>query len=339
VAASAKHFPGHGDTSVDSHRELPVIERDFESFSKLELPPFQNLIKSGVWSVMTGHLAAPKLAAHFGASAEEQELPASLSYALTTTLLREHLGFEKVVVTDAFEMRAITEGFGADEAALLAFKAGADVLLMTPDPISTFNALANALETGRISSKEVEERVYRIRKLKKKTQVDISEIQPERLAEYAPEHARLASEIARKVIELTGNVQLKGANMLILTDDRPDAINKSKKFETMMKPFVSEIKMFTPLNWSQNAMQIGRDTILVTFHRARGYVNPEMAVVSVPSVMREIAASFGTPKGMILFGSPYLDSEFETRPEFVMKTSSESGASIMAAAELLQHQK
>lgn len=339
VASSAKHFPGHGDTSVDSHRELPVIERDFESFSKLELPPFQSLIKRGVWSVMTGHLAAPKLAAHFGASSEEQELPATLSYALTTTLLREHLGFGEVVVTDAFEMRAITERFGAAEAALLAFEAGADVLLMTPDPVFTFNALANAVETGRISSDGIEERVHRIRKLKEKTRITISEIHPDRLAEYAPEHARLASEIARKAIEMTGDVQLTDSNMIILTDDRPDAINKSKKFETMMKPFVSDIKMFTPLNWSQNAMQISRDTILITFHRARGYVNPEMAVVSVPSVVREIAASFGTPKGMILFGSPYLDSEFETRPEFVMKTFSESDASIMAAAELLQHQK
>ena len=343
VSASAKHFPGHGDTSVDSHRELPFIERDFESMNHLELPPFEALVKRGVWSVMTGHLAAPKLAAYFGASGEEQNLPATLSYALTTALLRKHLGFDGVIVTDALEMRAITERFGANEAALLAFEAGTDILLLPIDPVSTFNALVRAVESGRISSDDVRKRAERIHKLKDKTQVDISAIHPERLAEYAPEHLRLAKEIASKAIELTGKVHFDGASMIILTDDRPDAIRKAKAFETMMKPFVSEIKMFTPVNWSQDRMNVDRNTILVTFHRARGYVNPEIAAVSTLFVVREIAARLLqeaiAPRGIICFGSPYLDSEFQTRPEFVMKTFSESTASIEAAAERLQSQK
>lgn len=341
VAASAKHFPGHGDTSVDSHQELPIIERDFESISTLELPPFEALIKRGVWSVMTGHLAAPKLAAHFGASGEEQNLPATLSYALTTKLLREHFGFDGVIVTDAFEMRAITERFGADEAALLAIEAGTDVLLMPIDPITTYNALADAVKSGRISSNNIQERVDRIQLLKERTRIDISEINPERLVEYAQEHSRLANEIAYKSIELIGNVKLNGASMIILTDDRPDAVNKAKTYETMMKPFVSSIKIITPANWMREPMQIGKDSILATFHRMRGYVNAEIAVVSVPSVVRELAALCNTIalRGMILFGSPYLDAEFEIPPAFVMKTFSESSASVAAAAERIQQQK
>jgi beta-N-acetylhexosaminidase len=340
VAASAKHFPGHGDTSVDSHRELPIIERDFESFDMLELPPFQTLIKDSVWSVMTGHLAAPQLAVHFGASTESQNLPATLSPALTTTLLREQLGFDGVIVTDALEMRAITEHFGADEAALLAFEAGADVLLMPTNSVSTFNALSNAIEAGMISSDDVRRRVDRIRNLKEKTRVDIFSIQPERLAEYASEHLRLANEIARKAMETVGKINLNGANMVVLTDDRPNAMNKSKIFETLLKPFVLEVKMFTPANWSQEGMEIGMDTILVTFHRARGYVSPLNESISVPSVIRAMATLFSdkgiAPRGMILFGSPYLDAEFKVLPEFVMKTFSESNASIAAVAEILK---
>ncbi len=339
VAATAKHFPGHGDTSVDSHRELPVITRDWESFRNLELPPFQALIKHGVSSVMTGHLAAPKLAAHFGAPVGEQNLPATLSHTLTTSLLREQLGFDGVIVTDALEMRAITQHFGADEAALLAFEAGADVLLMPHDAASAFDVLVDALDSGRITMNEVQKRAGRIRELKEKTRIEISSIQPERLQEYADEHALLAEEIARKAIELIGNIHLNGAKMIILTDDRPEAIHKSKMFEELMSPFVSGIEIITPAKWAEGTVQMDRDTILVTFHRARGYVNPKMDVVSVPSIVRAMAVLLGTiaPRGLILFGSPYLDSEFQMSPKFVMKTFSESNASMVATAERLQN--
>ena len=136
------------------------------------------LIKRGVWSVMTGHLAAPKLAAHFGASGDEKNFPATLSHTLTTKLLRDHLGFDGVIVTDAFEMRAITERYGPDEAAPLTIEAGTDVLLMPLDPVPTYNTLINAVKSGRISSDDVEERVHRIHRLKEKTRIDIFEIAP-----------------------------------------------------------------------------------------------------------------------------------------------------------------
>ena len=101
--------------------------------------------------------------------------------------------------------------------------------------------------------------------------------------------------------------------------------------------------MITATNWSRELMDIDGNTILVIFHRARGYVNPVSESISVPSVIRAMAASLSergiVPRGMILFGSPYLDAEFEVRPAFVMKTFSESSASIAAAAERFQQQK
>ncbi len=340
VVATAKHFPGHGDTDIDSHRKRPVIERSWESFEDLELPPFRALIRCGVSTVMTGHLAAPKLAAYFGANVQEQHLPATLSAALTTRLLRERLGFEGVIVTDALEMRAITEYFGADEAALFAFEAGADILLLTPDPLSTFNALVQALELGRISIEDVNKRVDRIRKLKLMTHLAIDSVHPERLAEYAAEHSVLSEEIARKAIKIRGNLRLDGVHIVILSDDRPEAIDKSKLFENLIRPFVSEVKVFTTKNWFSESANIGVDTILVTFHRARGYVDPVSERISVPTIIRAIATSSPEKgimlQGLILFGSPYLDSEFETSPSFVMKTFSESTVSIFAAVERLK---
>jgi beta-N-acetylhexosaminidase len=343
VAASAKHFPGHGDTSVDSHRELPIIDRDWETFYSLELPPFIDLIKQGVWSVMTGHLAAPKLATHFDARIEEQNIPATLSRSLTTTLLREQLGFDRVIVTDALEMRAISEHFGTNEASLLAFEAGADVLLLPPDSASAYHALNDALEKGRIRLDDVKKRVDRISKLKENTRVDISSVQPERLGDYETMHSDLAKEIARKAIEVSGNVCLDAAKIIILTDDRVDAIRKSKIFETLIQPFVLEAKSYTTANWSRELTDISDDTIIVTFHRARGYANPVQENVSVRSIIGEIATMLSAnelaPRGIILFGSPYLDSEFQIPPSFILKTFSESIASIMAAVERLkQHQ-
>jgi beta-N-acetylhexosaminidase len=340
VAAAAKHFPGHGDTSGDSHRELPIIEREWESFDRLELPPFQALIKQGVWSVMTGHLAAPKLATHLGASTSEQNLPATLSGGLTTILLREKLGFNGVIVTDALEMQAISKHFGTNEAALLAFESGADVLLLPFDPISTYNALEGALEHGRIGLDDVRKRVDRISTLKENTRVDISSINPERLSDYALEHSDLAKEIARKAIELTGDVRLESAKVIIITDDKPDAIRKTNIFEKIIVPFILEVKSFTTANWSSEAMEISQDTIIVTFHRARGYVNPIQGNRSVRSIFEDISASFFAnkiaPRGIILFGSPYLDSEFRIPPGFILKTFSESIASVEAVAERLQ---
>jgi hypothetical protein len=131
--------------------------------------------------------------------------------------------------------------------------------------------------------------------------------------------------------------------MMIITDDRPDAITKARMFETLLKPCVSEVKVITTMNVSREVMNINKNTILVTIHRARGYVNPIGDSVSIRSVITEIAASRREQgialRGIILFGSPYLDSEFQVPPAFVMKTFSESGASIAAAAERLQQEK
>ena len=124
VLACAKHFPGHGDTSTDSHLALPLIPHGRQRLEAVELPPFQAAIAAGVASVMTAHLQLPALDADY---------PATLSEPVLTGLLRRQLGFTGLVVTDALVMKAISAAYGPADAAELAFQAGADLILMPAD--------------------------------------------------------------------------------------------------------------------------------------------------------------------------------------------------------------
>ncbi|MEB3243496.1 MAG: glycoside hydrolase family 3 N-terminal domain-containing protein [Cyanobacteriota bacterium] len=148
VLACAKHFPGHGDTAVDSHLHLPVLPHSRERLESMELPPFRRAIAAGVASVMTAHLLLPQI---------DPDRPATLSATVLTQLLRHDLSFEGLVVTDALVMEAIAARHGAGEAALLALEAGADLVLMPQDPWLALEAILSAVRDGRLS----EERIWR----------------------------------------------------------------------------------------------------------------------------------------------------------------------------------
>ena len=153
--ATAKHFPGHGDTAADSHIDLPVIRADRARLESLELVPFRAAIAAGVGSVMTGHLNVPALE-------PDPNTPATLSQNILTGVLRKELGFEGLVITDAMDMGGITVRFSPGEAAVRAVGAGADCLLMPPVPDAAFEALQGAVKSGRISKQRLDESVRRI---------------------------------------------------------------------------------------------------------------------------------------------------------------------------------
>jgi beta-N-acetylhexosaminidase len=137
--ATAKHFPGHGDTAADSHIDLPVIHADKQRLETLELVPFRAAIAAGVGSVMTGHLSIPALE-------PDPDTPATLSSNILTGLLRHELGFQGLVITDAMDMGGITVRFAPGEAAVRAVLAGADALLMPPVPDAAFESLQHAVK-------------------------------------------------------------------------------------------------------------------------------------------------------------------------------------------------
>src|SRR5215210_5835399 len=179
VLATAKHFPGHGDTAVDSHRGLPVIDVARARLDSVELVPFRAAIKAGVGSVMTAHIGLPQVdptqvtplprEAIVRPSYAEREvfvenavLPGTLSPVVTTKLLRNELGFDGLVVTDALDMSGLTIYFKQDEAGVRAVLAGADMLLKPADPDAILRGLVEAVKGGRLTEKRIEESARRI---------------------------------------------------------------------------------------------------------------------------------------------------------------------------------
>ncbi|HET6675952.1 MAG TPA: beta-N-acetylhexosaminidase [Nitrospiraceae bacterium] len=160
VVACGKHFPGHGDTAADSHKELPVVAAPIQRLREVEWPPFEHAVQHGVASVMTAHVRYDAL---------DDRRPATLSSAIIQSLLREQLTYDGVVLTDDLEMHAIIDHYGIGEASVQAFLAGCDVLLICKDQereIAAIDAIEHAVKEGRISSARLETSLARIAKLK-----------------------------------------------------------------------------------------------------------------------------------------------------------------------------
>ncbi len=153
VLTCAKHFPGHGDTDLDSHLELPRIDHDLTRLEAVEFPPFQAAIAAGVASVMTAHLEVPAIDAH--------EIT-TFSHAVNTEWLRDRWGFEGLIVTDALVMGAIVDRYGNGEVAVKAIEAGADLLMMPVDAVEAIQAIQAAIESGRLTRDRIEASVTRI---------------------------------------------------------------------------------------------------------------------------------------------------------------------------------
>ncbi|MFF8971418.1 glycoside hydrolase family 3 protein [Streptomyces sp. NPDC014995] len=158
VAATAKHFPGHGDTTVDSHYGFPVITHSRQVWEELDAVPFRAAIAAGVDSIMTAHILVPAL--------DDSGDPATLSRPVLTGLLREHLRYDGVVVTDALDMAGVRTKYGDDRVPVLALKAGADQLLNPPKLDVAWHAVLEAVRSGELTEERLEESVLRILRLK-----------------------------------------------------------------------------------------------------------------------------------------------------------------------------
>ena len=159
VLTAAKHFPGHGDTEIDSHLQLPVVTHDFERLQAVELVPFERVIAAQVDSVMTAHLQIPNI---------DPDFPSTLSKVTLSGLLRRDMGFDGLIVTDALVMGGITQQYGPAEAAVLAVEAGADILLMPGDVEGAIAAVCDAVTEGRITPDAILRSVERIWRAKHK---------------------------------------------------------------------------------------------------------------------------------------------------------------------------
>lgn len=164
VAATAKHFPGHGDSALDSHLALPTIPHSRERLEQVELVPFKKAIAAGVDAIMTAHITFPALDPRPG-------MPATLSRPILTDLLRNELGFQGVIFTDSLAMKAVAEHFGLAEATVLSLEAGADIILACgtyEDHLIAVRAIVQAVESGRLPVSVVDAALARIQALKDK---------------------------------------------------------------------------------------------------------------------------------------------------------------------------
>jgi beta-N-acetylhexosaminidase len=196
VIAAAKHFPGHGNTKVDSHNDLPVINGSKEYLSENELQPFIELIGNNISSIMIGHLNVP-------AFEPDKDIPASLSYNIITKLLKEKLGFKGLIITDALDMKAVTKFYSNSEACIKAFKAGNDILLMPPSIRDGITAIYEAVKKGEITESRLNESVRKILSAKKWLKLERSQFLnnkniPKRIR--IEEHYHLSKIIAEKSV-------------------------------------------------------------------------------------------------------------------------------------------
>ncbi len=194
VAACGKHFPGHGDTSVDSHLDLPVIEHPPDRIRRVECVPFREAVNAGVAFVMTAHILVPAL---------DEDLPATLSPRIVQTILRAELGFPGVILSDDLEMKAIARSYAVPDAGVQAIDAGCDGLLICSGDADlqarTLEALVHAVEDGRIPYKRLEDAHARLRKVKERFLAAPVATRPAPLRHVLgrDEHRRVAEEMAR----------------------------------------------------------------------------------------------------------------------------------------------
>ena len=158
IAAAAKHFPGHGDTAVDSHTGLPTIDHTRAEWEEIDKPPFQAAIDQGIKAIMTAHIVVPSL--------DPSGDPATLSKPIMTGVLRNEMGYDGVVITDALTMAGVREKYGDAQVPVLALKAGVDMLLMPPDLDLAYNSVLGAVRSGELTESRIDTSVKRILRLK-----------------------------------------------------------------------------------------------------------------------------------------------------------------------------
>ena len=161
MLATAKHFPGHGDTETDSHLALPVVAADWRRMDSVELVPFRAAVEAGVALVMSAHIALPQVDSGL-------TRPATMAPNVLTGILRDSLGFRGLIVTDALDMGGVVNSYGPDEAAVQAILAGSDILLQPRDPRTAVEAVVRAVEEGRITRERLDRSVRRVLQLKQR---------------------------------------------------------------------------------------------------------------------------------------------------------------------------
>ncbi|MGY8922888.1 MAG: glycoside hydrolase family 3 protein, partial [Flavobacteriales bacterium] len=264
ILTSGKHFPGHGDTAQDSHKTLPIVNFNADRINKVELAPYKSLIKNGLSSVMVAHLNVPSIT--------KKGLPTSLSSDVIRGILKGDLGFKGLVVTDALNMKGVSEYSKVNNIDLTAFLAGNDLLLISNDIAKGINAIKRSYENGKVTEDRLSHSVKKI--LKAKYKVGLFQYMPVKIDSLYQdlntiEDQSLNSQIMGKSITLIRN---ENSILPLKINDKIAHIalgdDSSSAFESQLQKYTSIdfIKDFTTKNIIDKTKEY--DTIIVSFHRS-----------------------------------------------------------------------
>ena len=328
VLTTAKHFPGHGDTAVDTHLNLAVIAANRERLDSVELPPFRAAIQAGVDAIMTAHIAVPALA--------PADVPATLSPAILTGLLREGLGFKGIVVTDALEMGGIAKGYSSGEAAVLALEAGADALVMPPDPEAAIKAVLAAVQSGRLTRARIDDSVARLLAAKERVGLDRrSTVDLEAISDQIdmPEDQDRAQEIADRAVTLVKNegglIPLHTpAKTCFLTLAESRHSNAGLEFEQEVRRREKGAWLFS-LDASMAAPELDAtvqktaqcDSFAVAAFASVAAYRGDLALGGEFSGLLDALFGTGKPVVLIAMGNPYLVRSFPKAAAFLLTFS------------------
>jgi beta-N-acetylhexosaminidase len=328
LMTTGKHFPGHGDTDVDSHLDLPTIRADRAQLDSIDLPPFRNAVGAGIDGIMTAHIAVVGVE---GPNAG----PATLSHGFMTGILRDEMRFPGVLFTDAMVMGGVARRYGATEPLVMAVEAGADVLLMphsVPEAIAT---VVDAVKSGRLSESRIDASVRRILTAKARAGlrtgrlVDLNAV--DRIVDI-PEHTRVADEIAERSITLAedrqGLVPLgvdSSKKILAITYADPTDLVAGTTFNAELASRIPAIQTIrvdsrtTDAEFTELAARADSAGVIVV----SAYVSPREFAGSVGAqggfapFVEKLALS-GKPIIVISFGSPYLLNAFPSVSSYLL---------------------
>ncbi len=331
VMATAKHFPGHGDTSTDSHLELPVVDVDRARLNSIELPPFRAAIEEGVGGVMSAHIALPQI--------ETERLPATLSPKMLSGILRGEMKFNGVIFTDALNMRGVAAHYPEGEAAVRAIKAGADVLLYPPSVEQAFVALKHAVEAGEIKESRLDESVRRILSAKEKLGIDrnrfvdignldkaLGTIEHQRTAQQIIESAITLVRDTRKVfpLKLASEQKVLFISMVDNSDGWRDGVPGSAFYAGLVKRHPSSTHVYVTDKTSPAEFELIKklaalsDAVIVNaFIRVASFKGSIDMSEGEINLLKHLSA-IKRPFAFVLFGSPYLLSFVPELPTYVL---------------------
>lgn len=294
LLACAKHFPGHGDTAVDSHTSLPVINADRERLEKVELHPFRAAIEAGVGMIMIGHLMVPAL--------EPEPIPATFSRRIVTNLLRKEMGFRGLIVTDALDMGALNAICSEGEAAVRCLEAGCDILLHPSEPLKVLEVIVKAVEGGRLSLERVEEAYKRVMGMKKQWS-----LAGDQWTEIGTQQSKdIAYEIAGKGIKIRkgrGISQSENMACIIIDDDGDGSV--AAPFLDIMKDRFPGFRIVS----STSEIKQDETVIIPIFSKVSAWKGSSGLSKASSDKIREAVDKAGRSV-LISFGSPYILNSF-----------------------------